>query len=69
MCVCAAVREKGVLCACMCVCVCVCVCGQAYGLMEELDAASECLRGIYRGVDSEEIMDVVYPYVYVDDDE
>jgi len=67
--VCAAVREKGVLCACMCVCVCVCVCGQAYGLMEELYAASECLRGIYRGVDSEEFMDVVYPYVYVDDDE
>jgi hypothetical protein len=38
--------------------------------MEELERASECLRGIDRGLaDREEFMDVVYPYVYVDDDD
>ena len=58
--VCAPVREKGVLCACMCVCVCACVCGQAYELAEELNVAIEFLGQIYRKVDREEIIDVVF---------
>ena len=44
----------------MCVCVCACVCGQAYELAEELNVAIEFLGQIYRKVDREEIIDVVF---------